>query len=191
MPRRTFDHFDLLAPWYDHAVHAPASDTLQALVGQAPRRVLDVGGGTGRVSAALLTPDRQVVLADTSLKMLQHAQAPDRLRRAGAAAEQLPFATGSFDCVLMVDALHHVHHQSLSLQEMWRVVAPGGRLLVEEPDIDRFPVKLVALAEKLARMRSHFLRGEEVAAHLARLGAQPRVERLDHTLWVIADKPRD
>ncbi|MCJ7513852.1 MAG: methyltransferase domain-containing protein [Anaerolineales bacterium] len=188
MARRRFDHFDILAPWYDQAVQAPASDTLQGLIGPGPKRVLDAGGGTGRISLALLAPGRQIVLADASLKMLRHAKAPDQLRRVGAAAEQLPFPDDCFDCVLMVDALHHVRHQDLSLREMWRVVSPGGRLLVEEPDIDQLAVKLIAAAEKLALMRSHFLRGEEVAVRLDRLGAQTRVERQDHTLWVIADK---
>jgi demethylmenaquinone methyltransferase/2-methoxy-6-polyprenyl-1,4-benzoquinol methylase len=91
--------------------------------------------------------------------------------------------------VILVDTLHHVQDQRQTLADLWRVVAPGGRLLVEEPDIRRFPVKLIAAGEKLALMRSHFLGGEQIADLFRTLGAEPLIRRKDHTLWVLADKP--
>ena len=57
----------------------------------------------------------------------------------------------------MVDALHHVIHQGQTAREMYRVLKPGGRIVIEEPDIRKFGVKLIAVAEKLLLMRSHFL----------------------------------
>ncbi len=187
---RLFDHFDFLAPWYDRFISSPPDDLMVSMVGGGHARLLDVGCGTGRVSRRLEASARRIVLADPSLKMLRHARQGHRFGRVGATAEHLPFPEGCFDCVLMVDALHHVRHQGQSLEQMWRLVSPGGRLLVEEPDIRRFAVKMIALGEKLAFMHSHFLTGEQVAGRLRDLGAQPRIERKDHTVWVIADKPR-
>ena len=185
----SFDHFDFLAPWYDRFIYSPPDDFFFSLVGNEARRVLDAGGGTGRVSRQLKSDDRWIVLADASLKMLRHAVLAGRYGRVGSATEHLPFAAGCFDCVIMVDTLHHVQDQRQTLADLWRVVAPGGRLLVEEPDIRRFPVKLIAAGEKLALMRSHFLSGEQIAELMRQLGAEPAIQRKDHTLWVLADKP--
>ena len=185
----SFDHFDFLAPWYDRFIYRPPDDLFHSLVGDNPRRVLDAGGGTGRVSRRLQADGRWIVLADASLKMLRHAVLAGRCGRVGSVTEQLPFAAECFDCVIMVDTLHHVQDQRQTLADLWRVVAPGGRLLVEEPDIRRFPVKLIAAGEKLALMRSHFLGGEQIADLFRTLGAEPVIRRKDHTLWVLADKP--
>ena len=57
----------------------------------------------------------------------------------------------------MVDALHHVINHGQTAREMYRVLKPGGRIVIEEPDIRSFYVKLIAVAEKLLLMRSHFL----------------------------------
>ena len=77
----------------------------------------------------------------------------------------------------------------ISLTELWRVLMPGGRLVIEEPDIHQFPVKLVALAEKLTLFRSHFVPVEQIATHLDTFGAHTIVHRDGHTAWVIGDKP--
>jgi ubiquinone/menaquinone biosynthesis C-methylase UbiE len=185
----SFDHFDFLAPWYDRFIYRPPDDFFFSLVGNEARRVLDAGGGTGRVSRRLLADGRWIVLADSSIKMLSHASVAGHFGRVGSLTEQLPFAPGSFDCVLIVDALHHVQDPLGTLRNLWRVLSPGGRLLVEEPDISRFPVKLIAAGEKLALMRSHFLSGEQIAELMRQLGAEPAIRRKDHTLWVLADKP--
>ena len=62
----------------------------------------------------------------------------------------------------MVDALHHVLDQQQTGNELWRVLTPGGRLVIVEPDIHKFSVKMLALGEKMLLMRSHFLSGEEI-----------------------------
>lgn len=55
---------------------------------------------------------------------------------------------------IVVDALYHMVNQRQAAQELWHVLKPSGRIIIEEPDIRIFAVKLVALVEKLALMRS-------------------------------------
>ena len=159
-------HFDLIAPWYERLIHPQDPAHLLEVLRLAPtHRVLDAGGGTGRV-AQFLRPARQVVVADLSVGMLRYASAKPGLQTVAALTERLPFPDGVFDRVVMVDALHHVFEQEASVQELWRVLAPGGRLVIEEPDFRLPLVKALALGEKILLMRSHFLLPRQIAAFL-------------------------
>lgn len=188
MPLRS--HFDMLAPLYDRLIRPPEEDRLLQLM-DLPEggNLLDLGGGTGRVSMAFTDQARRVVVADESWNMLAQSKGKDGLTAVTTVGEALSLATGAFAGVIIVDALHHLANQERSLLEMWRVLLPGGRLIIEEPDIRYLSVKLVALAEKLALMRSHFLPPEAVARILEGLGARTQIIRENPTYWVLADKP--
>jgi len=80
-----------------------------------------------------------VVMSDINAAML--TQGRDRLIDKGgvgnlhfalANAEQLPFASGSFDCVTIGFGLRNVTHKERALTEMQRVLRPGGRALILE-----------------------------------------------------------
>ena len=92
---------------------------------------LDVGTGTGHFAAFLADRGLRVTGVDTSPAMLAvaRAQRPDiAFQEAEAAA--LPFSDGAFDLVLSVTALEFVPDAARAAQEMFRVVRPGGRLVV-------------------------------------------------------------
>jgi demethylmenaquinone methyltransferase/2-methoxy-6-polyprenyl-1,4-benzoquinol methylase len=99
-------------------------------------RVLDVAVGTGLTArAALAATDgtARVTGVDASLGMLHQA----RQHQGGLAllrgfAEQLPFASGSFDFLSMGYALRHVTDLSATFREWHRVLRPGGRLVILE-----------------------------------------------------------
>ena len=61
------------------------------------------------------------------------------------------------DGILVVDALHHFSEPRRMVLEMLRVLRAGGRLLIEEQDINRFFIKLVRTAEKIVGLHSHFM----------------------------------
>jgi ubiquinone/menaquinone biosynthesis C-methylase UbiE len=183
------DHFDLLAPLYDWVIGPPNPARLQTLLDlPTPGRLLDAGGGTGRVTAQLRGLAGEVVLLDQSLPMLRQAQAKGLLPLRGDVA-RLPFPDASFDRVVVVDALHHFVDARAALADLLRVLRPGGRLVIEEPDIQHRVVKVVALAERLALMGSHFYAPEAIRAMLDTHGVSVRIEVDGHfAAWVVAEK---
>ena len=107
---------------------------------RAGDRVLDVAGGTAdlaRAFAKRVGPTGSVVLTDINATMLGLGR--DRLIDDGVLApaiqcdaEKLPFAANYFDCVSVAFGLRNMTHQDAALAEMFRVLRPGGRLLVLE-----------------------------------------------------------
>ncbi len=184
-----FDHFNLIAPRYEKAIPLRREQQLIELAGlPVEGALLDAGGGTGRVAQALLPYAGRVVIADPSAGMLRQAKAKERLELACTHAEKLPFPSDYFERILIVDALHHVICQEETAAELWRVLKPGGRLLIEEPDVRTLAVKLIAIAEKIALMRSRFLKPEAVAALFGQAGARKEVIAEGTTAWVIVEK---
>ena len=101
-------------------------------------RVLDVAGGTAdlaRAFARRVGATGSVVLTDINAAMLTIGR--DRLLDDGVLApavqcdaEKLPFASNYFDCVSVAFGLRNMTHKDTALAEMFRVLRPGGRLLV-------------------------------------------------------------
>jgi dolichol-phosphate mannosyltransferase len=93
-------------------------------------RVLDIGCGSSRIIAAL--PPGSVAV-DILQRKLRYAR---RFERAlvHASGFALPFPDQSFPCVLCSQVIEHVPKESPILDELIRVLAPGGRLVLGTPD---------------------------------------------------------
>jgi len=106
------------------------------------QRVLDLAGGTGDLAIAMskrMKGEGELVLADINDAMLGVGR--DRLLDKGIAgqvefvqanAEALPFPDDHFDLVTMAFGLRNVTHKQTALESIFRVLKPGGRLLVLE-----------------------------------------------------------
>ncbi len=186
---RRFDHFALFAPFYDRIFGTLNLGRLQELLALPAGRLLDVGGGTGRISGTLTGLAEEIVITDPSAAMLRQAQGKDGLRPACAHAERLPFPDGSFDRVLVVDAFHHFCDQEWAAGELLRVLSPGGRLVIEEPNIEYWQVKLIALGEWLALMGSRFYKPEAMRRIFEARGGRVIVHT-DESLnvWLVVDR---
>jgi SAM-dependent methyltransferase len=96
--------------------------------------VLDVGCGSSHIIGSL--PEGSVAL-DVLVNKLRFARRfpVPRVRASGFA---LPFASESFPCVLCSQVIEHVPMVPSMIDELCRVLAPGGRLVLGTPDYDRW-----------------------------------------------------
>lgn len=183
------DHFGIVAPFYDRANPLTHIEKLIEIVDlPAEGLLLDAGGGTGRVAQRLKNLVHGVYIVDLSIKMLLQASRKGGLQTIGAHTESLPFPDHTFNRVIMIDAFHHVCDQKFSALEMWRVLKPNGKIVIEEPDISKPAVKLIAVAEKIMMMRSRFLSPTRIAELFSSLDAQISIELDGHNSWVVVEK---
>jgi demethylmenaquinone methyltransferase / 2-methoxy-6-polyprenyl-1,4-benzoquinol methylase len=136
---------------------------------KAGHRALDLAGGTGDLAmkmSRMVGPTGEVVLSDINASMLNVGR--ERLIDAGIAgnlqyvqanAECLPFPDDYFDCVTMAFGLRNVTDKDAALRSIFRVLKPGGRLLVLEfskpvvpglsPIYDTYSFKILPMMGKL------------------------------------------
>lgn len=147
--------------WKRHTIHAAGA--------KRGNRVLDLAGGTGDLAskfAPIVGAEGQVILSDINASMLENGR--ERLTDMGiggnvryvqANAECLPFADNQFDIVTMAFGLRNVTDKDAALRSIYRVLKPGGRLLVLEfskpvlpglsPIYDQYSFKLLPMMGKL------------------------------------------
>jgi ubiquinone/menaquinone biosynthesis C-methylase UbiE len=123
-------------PFFWLAERAGLAERRRALVAQAHGRVLEIGAGTG-LNAAHYPADVDLILSEPDEAMAARLRRRlDALGRRAevvrAGADALPFATSSFDTVVSTLVLCTVPDQEVALQEITRVLRPGGRLLFLE-----------------------------------------------------------
>jgi ubiquinone/menaquinone biosynthesis C-methylase UbiE len=141
--------FEAWAAGYDRSLlqwflFQPSYRTLLSeLVGwrrtRRPFDLLDVGCGTGTFAAmvagaglpaGIVGLDYAASMCRLASQKACGAMADDRVRFLNGDSEHLPFARGSFDVITCSNSFHHYPHQDRVVQEMFRVLRPGGRLII-------------------------------------------------------------
>ncbi|MFD5429142.1 class I SAM-dependent methyltransferase [Streptomyces sp. NPDC127084] len=113
--------------------------------------VLDLGSGTGRVAEHIASSTRRVIAVDRSAGMLEYARKsfpPERGVALRADIRDLPIEDGVIDGVVCSGVLHHLPEWRRALREAARVLRPGGRLIIREPNAS-YAGQLFEPAEKL------------------------------------------
>lgn len=165
-----------------------------------PLVIADIGAGEGTLALLLAQSAERVIAVDSSSKMVEYGS--EVAERNGIAnleyrlgdMEELPIEAETVDMVLLHQALHHALHPSQALAEAWRVLRPGGRIVlldllkhdVEEARELYGDVWLgFSQAELLALLRT--AKFEEIA--LSAVDKTPEPPHFE-TLMAIAEKPR-
>ena len=129
----------------------------EILAPEPGERVLEIGPGTGYYTLELaewVGADGQVEVFDIQQEMLDHTM--ERARERGISnvrptqgdAQSLPYDDDSFDAAILTSTLGEIPDQDAALEEVNRVLKPGGRLIVGELFGDPHMVALGALRRR-------------------------------------------
>jgi ubiquinone/menaquinone biosynthesis C-methylase UbiE len=140
---KQYDHFRI-SPWFRYTQEL----AIKQLDLRTDGTLLDVGCGTGYATCyvAALLPDGKAFGIDISQDMVDKAvertpsELGDRVEFRQAGAENIPYASDEFDYVLCTNSFHHYHQPTRALDEMRRVLKPGGSLVIFEnaPDLSLY-----------------------------------------------------
>jgi len=134
--RWLFDAWSIVydLPVVQRLTYRPVQDAVvAALRAVRPRRVIDVGCGTGLLATRLRREldGASLVGCDFSHGMLVHAHThAEPVAWVQGDAQHLPFRDASADAIVSTEALHWFPDQRRALSEFFRVLAPGGHVLV-------------------------------------------------------------
>ncbi|MEU7757787.1 MULTISPECIES: methyltransferase domain-containing protein [Micromonospora] len=131
-------------------------------------RYLDVGAGTGASAVRLRDEhDADVVTVDRALTMAAAMQVRGLSRCTVADANRLPFRDDSFDGAWADRTVQHLAHPRTAIAELVRVVRPGGRIVLADPDYDTQVLDITdqALARRVLRFRADVLLRNGTLAH--------------------------
>lgn len=140
-PEQVSEMFDAVAPKYDQTNDLLSfyqsriwRKAVRKLVDpKSGQRILDLAAGTGTSSMALTGEGVSVVAADFSKGMLAEGKKRHpELEFAFADAMAMPFKDAEFDTVTISFGIRNVHNVDTALGEMFRVMKPGGKLVICE-----------------------------------------------------------
>jgi trans-aconitate methyltransferase len=131
-------------------VHELAGGVLEWLAPQSGERILDLGCGDGQLTKRIAESGAIVTAIDASAEMVAAA------RERGIAADQgpaesLPYTDASFDAVFSNAVLHWVRGQDEMMEQVRRVLRPGGRFVAEMGGHGNIAAVRVAFAAVLAK----------------------------------------
>lgn len=124
---------------HEGAVVPDELEVLQACLGAHVHSLIELGCGRARLARQWMVqaPGRSYLGLDLDERaMARNAQEPVQgMRFELASATQVPADADTFDAAMMLKSLHHVPVPEMdeALQEVWRVLKPGGLLYVSEP----------------------------------------------------------
>jgi len=135
---QSYDFYDYPRYWqkrqYEDQAEKIALKKFLALIPQKAS-LIDIGGGFGRLAETYLAYCRDCLLVDPSQKLLAQAKAKlqnyPSLRFKQGKAQNLPAADNCFDVALMVRVAHHLPQIQTAFREAFRVLKPGGFLILE------------------------------------------------------------
>jgi demethylmenaquinone methyltransferase/2-methoxy-6-polyprenyl-1,4-benzoquinol methylase len=140
--RKIRDVFQKVAPRYDlmndlmsFGIHRLWKRSLaKAVEASAGQCIVDLAGGTGDVARLVAGSDRSTIVCDPSLAMMKTGRSAEDgdILWLGGEGEVLPFKSRSVDAVTIAFGIRNVTHMDVALQEIYRILKPGGRFFCLE-----------------------------------------------------------
>jgi 2-polyprenyl-3-methyl-5-hydroxy-6-metoxy-1,4-benzoquinol methylase len=172
---RIADRFDDLMNEYDVARRLQTLiEEFLADVDLSGLLVLDAGCGTGRGTQALANQRADMVSLDLGFNLVKYTAARFTTRPLAGSVIDLPFADDSFDVVFSTEVIEHTPDPLAAAAEMYRVLKPGGHLVLSTPGwLWQFPVRLASwLKVRPYDGLENFVKAGDLRGRLAGLGAE-------------------
>jgi ubiquinone/menaquinone biosynthesis C-methylase UbiE len=141
------EYFDEIAPQWDRLQESFFSNAVRdkalSVAGIQPGLLAaDIGCGTGFITEGLIKSGLRVIAIDRSQAMLSEMESKfsglKGIEYRLGESSQLPIPDGTVDYAFANMYLHHVEHPSAAIEEMVRVLMPGGRLIITDLDEHNF-----------------------------------------------------
>jgi ubiquinone/menaquinone biosynthesis C-methylase UbiE len=139
-----------LQDWLDDLSYKKNKALLTELLALTPTDILlDIGGGTGMIVDQILakTSCEGYIVELEQKKLLYAAKKRKNINLVNASADFIPFQYEYFSKVISIVAFHHFSDQNSALEEIKRVLKPGGSLILNEIDPSTFKGKIVSFGE--------------------------------------------
>jgi len=146
--------------WYIRARNPLRKLQRKALVESCKgKRILDIGGGTGRTANELAISGHEVIVLDKNAAIMIFGQRRyPKLSFIRGDAYSLPFRDESFDEVILEEIIEHFEDQEKAIDEVLRVLRPGGQTILSTPNKHLFRVYIFLLrlaTVKLSEITNH------------------------------------
>jgi len=135
--RRVFNkvapRYDLMNDAMSFGIHRLWKSKLAKLAKpQANQTIVDLAGGTGDIAIKLAGSDRTVFVADPSMEMMKEGKNRHNISCLATTGEALSLADNSVDTITIAFGVRNMTHMKQGIEEMYRVLKPGGRMLCLE-----------------------------------------------------------
>jgi ubiquinone/menaquinone biosynthesis C-methylase UbiE len=157
---------------------------LDVLKPQKNQVVLEIGFGRGKLLGKLAPLVSRVIGVEINDELVTRASQRlqfDNLELKKAPAENLPFEDASFDAVICSYSFHEFSDGTKALAEIWRVLKPMGRVVINDPSRDYFLVRLFSQLAKSQQMRTF----EELKKEMLVTGFADIIGERYRTKWIL------
>jgi ubiquinone/menaquinone biosynthesis C-methylase UbiE len=164
------------------------------------RRVLDVGIGAGFWTRTCVERGARVISLEFADALVDPYRGERRLRLVQGDAQRMPFPRETFDLVLLLDVIEHLPSARSCLEEVRRVLAPGGRLILVTDNTEPIGQRLLAPLDLVLRVGAKlwarlFRRGGPVprlragpgCTHVREFSAQEIADLVEHAGFRLTD----
>lgn len=125
-------------------------------------KILDIGGGTGYLARFLKNECKEIYVLDESEEMLSHVKEEEGVHKIVCDALNLEINDESMDVVILSDVFHHIKDQKRLINESFRVLKVGGKILIHDFDIQHKRTRILRCFEKVMFGRLYFRTIDEV-----------------------------